>query len=465
MKPLLKIREPEVLMTGLFPSIPTNQLALWKEGENILFFDNRVSKLDGYSAVATVPDIEDIVEITQGFVSGNEVIYYATPTKLYKRVLGVQTEIGTGYAGSNWSLETYGNWLLATNDYDALQVYKNDTGDADPLSGVNFSRAKIVRKLENHVIVFNTNLDGKEGRWSSKSNPELWEPAEDNSAGGLPVRDLDSDIVAAEYMGDVIGFYSSNTFGVCQYVGNPFWFGMKRRLEGIGAVGQYAIVQVSNEHFGMGPSGVFRNNGVSFEYVDTPAIKRWVKDNADPLYLSKTQGVHYQAKDMVIWSFRCKDGQTRGIGYNYKNRSWTIILLGITAFDGARVIEGAMAGKPLIGVGRNLGFFDTGLNSNGAALPARIRTNALDAGEMDRWKRWDMVRLETEQIGAAQIRFGFGETPGVVDYWTNWQTLARENWIMEESVYLTIEVRSTETNQFWAITGIEIFGEMTGYQR
>jgi len=462
MTPLLKIREPEVLVTGLFPSMPANQLALWKEGENILFFDGRVEKLSGYTEEAEADAA--IVAFAQAYADGEERVYYGTADKLYKWADGTQDVLGTGYTGTEWSLETFGTFLFATNNVDELQVWEN-TGSAHNVAGTNFTTAKVIRKLENHLLVFNTSIDEQEVRWCSKSNPVLWEPSTDNSAGGLPIRDLDSGIVAAEQFGDVIGFYSSNGFGVVQYVGGPYWFGAKKRLQGIGAVGKDAIVPVVNEHYGFSSNGIFRNNGVSFAYVDTPAIKRWIKDNADPAFYYSVRGTHYQSKDLCIWSFMCKDSVRRAVGYNYKNQSWTIFLLPAGAFDEAQVIEGEATGRPLIAIGNKWGFFDEGVNAGNAALPARVRTNSLDAGDMDRWKLWDMVRFEMEQTGACQVRFGFGETPGEPDYWTSWTALARENWVGQESIYLTIELRSTAVDVSWAITGLEIFGSLTAIQR
>src|SRR5690606_4702473 len=99
MKSLIKLREADVLTTGLFPSLPTNQLALWREGENILFTEGRVEKLAGYTDEATTASGEDILAFAQAYVDNAERVYYGTEGYLYRWAQGIQTQIGSGYAG------------------------------------------------------------------------------------------------------------------------------------------------------------------------------------------------------------------------------------------------------------------------------------------------------------------------------------------------------------------------------
>lgn len=450
MKPLVKIREAEVLQTGVFPSLPANQLALWREAENVLFYDARVEKVKGVDVQATAED--DIVAFAQADVNGVDRVFYGIPEKLYKFEGGIQSIIGSGYAGTQWSLETWGSWLIATNDVDAPQVWKN-TGSAEDLTDY-FARAKIVKKLANHLLFFNTSIDGKEVRWSSKSNAELYEPATDNSAGGTPVRDLDSDIVAAEYLGDGIGFYSGNAYGIVRYVGGSFVFSVVKMLDGVGAVSKDSIVQVSNEHFGFGPDGIFRNNGVSFAYIDSPAMKKWLKEHYNPLQAETVRGVHYQAKEVVIWSFPAKVGGRRWIGYHYKTGAWAMGTGEITAID-EPVLDSD--GQPLVAIGPTWGYFD----SEGS-WAAGLTTNALDAGDLDRWKKWDMMRVRSEVDGEVLVRFGFSENPDDIPEWTEFAPLETDNWIDRESPYLTIDF-SIDAGATFALTGIEVFGNLAGW--
>lgn len=453
MIPLIKIREADVLMTGAFPSLPDNQLALWKTVENMVFYDARVEKLQGVDVQATAES--SIVALTQADVAGVDRVFYGVAAKLYKFEGGIQSIIGSGYTGTQWSMEPWGAWLIATNDVDPVQVWKN-TGLADDLTDY-FSRAKIVKKLGNHVLFFNTSIDGKEVRWTSKSNAELLEPDTDNSAGGTPVRDLDSDIVAAEYLGDGIGFYSNNAYGIVRYIGGSFIFSVVKMLDGFGAAGKDAVVQVSNEHFGFSPTpGIFRNNGVSATFIHSPAVGKWLKAEYDPVYGEQVRGVHYQSKELIIWSFRAKDATMKQIGYHYTTGAWTLGAQNITAFDES-VVEGA--GQPLVAIGSSWGYFDAD-----GSLAASLTTNALDGGEVNRWKKWDMLRLRHELVGDVSVRFGFAEHPDAAPEWTDFVPLEIDNWIDREAIYLFVDFSMDEDAAF-AVAGFEVFGSLTGMDR
>lgn len=453
MKPLIKIREADVLMTGAFPSLPDNQLALWKDAENMTFYDARVEKLRGADIQATAES--EIVAFAQADVNGVDRVFYATDEKLYKFENGIQSIIGSGYDGSQWSLEPWGSFLLATNDIDPIQVWDN-TGSADDLT-YYFARAKILKKLANHVLAFNTSIDGKEVRWCSKSNINLWEPGVDNSAGGTPVRDLDSDIVAAEYLGDGIGFYSNNAYGIVRYIGGTFIFSVVKMLDGFGAAGKDAVVQVSNEHFGFSPTpGIFRNNGVSASFIHSPAVGKWLKAEYDPLYGELVRGVHYQSKELVIWSFRSKSGVRKQLGYHYKTGAWTMGVQNICAFDES-VVEGD--GQPLVAIGSSWGYFDTD-----GDLAASLTTSALDAGDTDKWKKWDFLRVRHEAEGDVTVRFGFAQHPDAAPEWTDPVPLEVDNWIDREAIYLFVDFVMDDGASF-ALTGFEVFGSLTGLDR
>src|SRR5690606_7162093 len=136
---------------------------------------------------------------------------------------------------------------------------------------------------------------------------------------------------------------------------------------------------------------------------------------------------------MVIWIFRAKDGVRRGIGYNYKNGSWTVLRMPVLAFGEQKVFE-----RPLVGLAGGWGFLD---RPDGVPVSFGLQTNSIDGGEVNRYKLWDMVRVDAEGSASVEVRFGFGDSPGEPDEWTPWVALERDNWLGRESVFLTAEFR------------------------
>lgn len=465
MRKLVDLSQGTQIERGLFPSLAPDQQELWKTGSNIEFLRRRVKKAIGYTAEVATGEIS---AITQAFVSGAQRAYYAEGNQISLYAGGVPTVLGSGLVstGHNWSLETWGTFLLATNEEDNPKIWKN-TGllvDLGGLTGVRAGRKyRLFKKHKNHVMAYY----GQRVEWSSESDVELWVPAEDNSAGGEDIRDLDSDIIAACQLGPDFALYSGDSMVIQRYVGQPFYFGFEPAIDGIGAVSDSAVVSVGNQNFGMSSKGFFKTDGLSYEYIDTPQINRLVfGDPANPeivgqfyqLQGRKTVGLHDEAQGTVKWYFLGTGGIIHGVGYNYRNGTWTILDQMITAAASKQVFDSA-----LIGTRTSFGFLK-GENNGAAAMPSSLVTFPLDGGDREHYKQWDLIRINFEGSGL-EVRFGFSDDQDTVPDWTAWDDVTRENWIDgggRESVFLTVEFRSTTIDESWAITGFSIHGEMTG---
>lgn len=450
MRKIIDLQDPALLMQGLFPSVPANQLGLWRTGKNVEFRDNGVCKGLGRTQLDT--RASTIYALSQTYAEGLRRAYVAEASRISKYEYGTVTQIGSGFGGLGyWSLEPWGNWLIATNSYDPPKVYKN-TGTMTNLAGVRRGTFRLVKKHRNHVLGY----WGQSVDWSDESNPEVWAPDEDNKAGDMFIRDLDSDIVAAQPLGAHFGIYSWDSLVIQQYVGAPFYFGFPSAIGGIGALSDSAIVPVGNRHFGLGIKGVFTTDGIGFQYVDTPAIKQWVKDNIDLNERRRVVGFHDEANETVKWFFICKDAAIRGIGFCYTRNTWTMFEDGVTAAADHSVFD-----APLVAAGTSWGL-SSGSNLGASAMSCELQTFPLDATERERFKLWDMMRVDFEGSGL-EFRLGFSDEYDAAPEWNAWATLERDNWIHRESVYLHIAFRSTGAGTNWKITGISVHGEGGGW--
>jgi hypothetical protein len=233
MRKLVDLNDGQMLERGIFPSLAENQTELWKTSSNVEFLSRKVKKAVGFTLNN---NSGTIYAIAQAFVDDQQRAYFATASSLWYNQIGVTFNIGNGYDISGfWSLETWGNFLLATNEVDPPQVWKN-TGMAEDLAGFTGVRAdrryRLFKKFKNHMLAF----FGQQFDFSSESNIELWVPDVDNSAGGLFIRDLDSDVIAACPLGADMAVYAGDSMSIIRYVGAPLYFGIEPAIDGIGAV-------------------------------------------------------------------------------------------------------------------------------------------------------------------------------------------------------------------------------------
>lgn len=458
MQKLLEINDPAAIMGGMFPSLATNQPALWREGKNIVFAEGRAQKAGGWTEEGEAAS-GVIRAMEQAYVDGIRRTYFATADKWYKDEYGVRTQIGTGFGGSGyWSLTPWGTWLIGTNDYDKAKIWKN-TGTAVDLGGQRRLKYRLAKKFQNHLLLFHgTTLD-----FSHISDPETWTPLPENKAGSLPIRDLDADVFAAQPLGQVFGCYSADSLTLLQYLGGDLVFGFKPGPNGVGAVSDSAIIPVGNRNFGMSRKGYFVTDGVGFSYIHSPAISEFYKSRIDWNQTRRVVGLHHETREMVEWWFPCLDGSIMGVGYKYTSpQGWTILDMPVTAASEQQVFD-----NPLVATGQKWGFFDKGFNAGSNPMQSTLKTFPLNCGERERFKSWDMCRLDVESDGEVLIRFGFSDDveadPKVEPDYTDWAPLEYENWINRESVNLTIELKTEELDANLRVGGGSLHGEIGAY--
>lgn len=477
MQKIAEIKEPELLESGIFPSLAPNQTALWRTAENVLFVDGAAEKSPGVELLHTVG--APITAMAQAYAEGEQRAYFAKADTMYKwNMDDGETILRTGFSPSGrWSMIPWGTWLLAVNGVDNNQIYKN--GGASTMADwanmpADAQKATIVRKLANRPILFK----GQTFTWPRVTDIEYFTtPDPTGNAGNLFVRDLDSDFIAVEPFGEQLAFYTENKMGLISFIGGTSVYGAKPRLEGIGAISLNAVVPVGAKHYGMARDGVWVTDASSYRYLDQPAVNRYLDGadpqtkvpypwSRDPALTDSVIGVHVKDKEMVQWFYDSREqvgGKPvrRGIGYNYTKGSWHALRMPVTAVAPQEAFP-----KALVALGQFFGLYDTGWDLGTNPLTALLQSAPFDAGAVGRYKWWDMV--EVHWTGdPIEVRFGvhrreeFGDDPS--DEWLPWTVLARENWIQRESVYLSMELRSTALGATFRVGGVAVHGELAGW--
>jgi hypothetical protein len=457
-KTLLDIQDPKMLMSGVWPSVAKNQAVLWRDSENVVFNDGSAEKLPGYTTLGEAD--APVTGLAQAYVEGQKRVYFGTAAKVGHVTDGVLSTIGTGFTGGKWVLEPWGTWLLATNNDEPPQIWKNTGSLAEwAPDTMPFARARLVKKLSNFPLVFS----GQEVAWPHLLDIEDFTLGDPTKRGGkLFLRDLDSDVIAAAPLSQGLAFYTHNRMGILNFIGGTAVFGQRMLLHGVGAAGRNCIVPVGPKHYGIGLDGLWVCDGNGFIYIDQPAVNRWFTEQVDPLWLDDAFSFHIKDRSLIVWVFRCKDALTRGLTFNYSNNAWGPLRVGWTAGADQEVFA-----ESLVADGAKIGRFDLALDAGGSAIATSLRSSPIHVGAPTRTKQWDCVRVAREGSGTVEVRFGFSDTEAAEPIWTAWSTLLRDNYINATtspnvSVYLTIELRSSGAAVSWRLSGLTVYGEPRG---
>jgi hypothetical protein len=398
MSELIKRYGPQEIMAGAMPDLPASVPPLFKDARNVQFADGALQPVAGQVLLVPTVTGEPVTGVLTCLCSGVKTAFFGTPTKLFKWDQTIGTvEIGSGFTGTDsdlWSIERWGNWVVATNGVDVPQIYKGVS--FDPLAGTTFTTTKIFVRRSPFLLAFETSGgSGETGRyhWCDRDDVETWTPLTTNFAGTNPVRDIDSDIRAAIPFAGEIAFAASDSVSIASFIGFPNVFGHTNLVGGVGVVGKKAMVEAGRRLFGFGPRGLWVSDGNSKDYFANPQIQEFIFDDINEDELTKVVAWHNRLEESVAF-FYPSNGFTvnnRGVFFNYKNRNWGIFSFGRNAIDDRGVFDFAISADE----NGNLFFQEAGL----AFAP--------QAGG-------DGIMKLVDETGLIQFGFGyggFGETP------------------------------------------------------
>lgn len=463
MKPLAEVLSGDLLSSGIFPGLDGVAGALWRDGKNVNFDNGGVRKAYGMLG------LENLAARPTGIVStladSEARAFIGAGTKAYRyRPSDGLTDIGTFAAmGGTYQFVPWDTWALISNGVDPLELWKN-TGSSAPITAP-FTRANTIFKYHIRGFAGGTDNGGNIVEWSNANDIDAdWTPTLLNSAGNLRLRELEGDILAAKPIGRSIGIYGSVNAGLFSYIGGTPVYGFSKPIRGVSAISPHSIIGMGDRHFGITRDNAFVTDLVSSQLIDEPAVRKWIKDNADWSRASETYGWADWANNIARWSIPLNGGLTQGIGYRVDKGTWT-------RFDDAVVIgeeSGPFANALHLKSARLLRLDKSSPNNDGGAFSAYVQSKPMDFGERNMNKKISLINIDGTWSGNARFSLGYSDTPGGTIDWALDQALATSVFpdqygIKNEAPFLHMKFYSDAVDANWAISGGKIYGEFTGY--
>src|SRR5215471_11624661 len=205
------------LASGLHPSLPSYQKPFWDVGANVLFQDQSIQPEPGQVAIFAKPSNLPVVGVLETVVSGAKWLFFGNRQALYSWKEGdaaptVATRASGAYTGTDldlWSIRPWGNGVLATNGVDTPQYWlaPGPFVDLSSVAGTDYpssGRASVAKENGPFMMLFATDVDKRQFEWSAEDDITTWTPTVSNLAGDDIIRDLQSDIIAVEDLGNVL---------------------------------------------------------------------------------------------------------------------------------------------------------------------------------------------------------------------------------------------------------------------
>lgn len=335
-----------------------------------------------------------VVGTTDGSVSSGVGMYGAG---LYGGgIYGGGLSAGSILDADTWSLDNFGEILLATLTSDAKIYESTPTAVATQVTNSPTCRAVVVTP-ERFVFALGASGDPRNIAWCSQSNRTLWAPAPSNSAGSFPLQTA-GRLVAGRRTDRETLMWTDEDLWSAVFIGGNAVYSFTRRGSSCGLIGPNAVT--------VGPDGTafWMGAGQFFQYAG--AVSPMPCDVADYVFgdLNLTQRAKIVAVPIAqfgeVWWFYPSSTaleNDRYVNVNSRTGAWTTGLIGRGAGTG---VSAGFANPMLWNTDGKLYTHETGFNHAGSA--AFVESGPLELGDGDRVLRIQSLLPDERILGQVQ---------------------------------------------------------------
>ena len=336
-----------------------------------------------------------------------------------------------------WSLDTFGEDLLAIRNNDAL--YRWDLSNGPTTRAVKISAAPttnrflLVSSPDRHIFLFgtettigtSTDQDDLFLRFSSQEDFNTWAPASTNTAGSFRIQD-GSKIVAAKRSRGSILVWTDTALHALNNIGPPFIFGLNQIGANCGAVSANCVADVNGVTYWMSQTAFYSFDG-AIKKLDC-TVQDFVFDDINATASGQISIAVNTDFNEVTWFYASEssDFLDRSVTYNYLENVWYTN----NGFVRTSWVDRGVYSKPyatfydpssipnnntILGVTAGcttLYEHETGFNDDGASMDCQITSGDFDIKEGDQVFLCSRVIPDfKDQVGNTDIRIEFANYP------------------------------------------------------
>ena len=478
--------DPQKVGSGLQPDMHDIHKVLWAEAESVSFQHGRVRRRKPATLAITVDSAKPIRGISQLQDSNGVRWIWGNAGDLVKRWYGPSVDLIDTY--TNWSEDQgvlynasftdfvpYGDWMVFNNSRNTPRVYKPSGPSVGALgniaTAITTDIVTMMKKFD-FMLAIGYGADKRRVGWSDSGDIEEWVPATDNAADSLTIDEFDTPIRAAARMGDAIAIYCEDQMAHLNYVGDPFWFGYKAKLDGIGAVGKRAVASDGRINVGVSRNGVWWTDGISFRYIDEGFLRTYLQDNVNWDQASKIVAARNDVSGCFEFSFPtgASDDPSEAWGFDPRTGAWYEVPV-FSDKDERRLFD-----RPLLGSLDGKIYYDEDASSDNSLvlktkpLLAMLQTEngMIDIHNAVHCQYIDVMLKTASNI---QMRIGSCNEPGGTYTYSTWIDLLAGYYTypvprgVPSGVYHKLEFQSTSTTWDMDLQGFMLFGNVEGVKR
>lgn len=462
MQKLAELTSGEMLASGIYPGLNGTAAPFWQDGENVIFDNLGVRKNYGLLGLANLGATPTGMTSTYADSEARAFIGGGQDAQIYRAGSGLTTIGSFAAAAGQFQFVPWDTWVLINNRADPVELWKN-TGTSAVIAGIPFSRANCIFPMGLRAFAAGTDNGDNLVEWCSFNNIENWLPTLINSAGNLPLRTLVGEIVCCQPIGDSMGIYSNYNAGIFTQISGVGSYGFRRPIRGVSAVSQNSVVSLGDRHFGITPDNAFVTDLVSFQYIDEPAMRTYIRDNTDWSRQQEVYGWVDRANSIVRWSLPSLAGGSYGLGFRWDRGVWTRFNDGVILGEQSGAFQHMLLAKQ----SRLLRQDNAQFNNDGVALGSFVQTKPLDFGDRGKLKTVQKLSFDGEWGDNVTVSIGYSSSANEAVSWVYSAPMADHIYPDTEGTqrhgeFVHLKIATTALSQNWQLSGGAIYGAYTG---
>ena len=310
---------------------------------------------------------------------------------------------------SYWSMDTFGEDLLAIRDDNALYRWDLSSGTGTRAQKVSqaptANRVLLVSSPDRHIFLFGTETtigttttqDDLFLRFSSQEDFNTWTPASTNTAGSFRIQDGSKIVCAKRSRGSIL-VWTDTALHALNNIGPPFIFGLNQVGSNCGAVSANCVVDVNGTTYWMSQTAFYQFDG-AIKKLDC-TVQDFVFDDINSTSLGHVAIAVNTDFNEVTWFYptASSDFLNASVTYNYLENVWytnngftrtSWVDRGVYALPYATFYSStATATNTPVPLGLTDGAttlyrHESGVNDDGAAMDCQITSGDFDIKEGD----------------------------------------------------------------------------------
>ena len=242
-------------------------------------------------------------------------------------VTGIYAEATT------WSLDTWGEYLLACSSKDG-KIYEWQLNPAvlpTALTNAPVSNKAMVVTEERFVFALGAGGNPRKVQWGDKEANTVWSAGATNEAGDFELQTQGQIMCGLRMKGRTL-ILTDNDVHMATYSGPPFVYGFERVGTACGVASRRGAVAIGEGAFWMGKKGFFTFDGSVAKEMACDALD-YVFEDINTSQISKVYAVHNSQHGEIWWFYPSADNleNNRYISFDYKEGHWNVGVLERTA--------------------------------------------------------------------------------------------------------------------------------------